>query len=1063
MRSRRAIAIAIAAACLFALTGSATGDVDAAHRSGKLGPRFGSSLPSFFDGGENAFAGDDDALSAPAGRRRPPPGAAGTRSEDERLLYLRSGSLARYLGLDVVRSVHVPVPVNFVFVGFDGDGHLGLHLDHDDLARWFEHMDHVRPHVRVPRPPAGALDDFRRRLVDVAGVEDLGSDSSAAGGYSRRRDALGRRAREDQHLTDEYPEVSRAHLNFTCHVVDVGPNVLEVFERAISTYARPVGGSAGASGYSASASTSGSGSDSDPDAPVEYHVDAGSMHALVDSLVEALDLLDSYTLVVLNPRKSILGSRYGYRRGFSAAEIEELRPRRTELIREARRRGGPRPRAPAPAPAPRTAFSDYFRKRSTSKFGVDDRVYQGGEWARRASERLDLARASRERDGALFTDALATLTGDDPAAARRLTVALEGFAAAEAAAEGLGDRAAEAVARARGADGDDHEEDCLVDAHVGRARASFLDLSAGPFAWGPLVGGEGVRGASDVPDVDLRFGEGNLTARGTSPPRRAEEKRLERELEMMADAHFVGHGVDPEDERAFVRAEIDVYEAFARKHCEGREGRARLCENLRRRTEQLREAEARATNGDVAPRNEDFSMFGNDDVDGEVAVAHDVFMAELGRALSSYATRVAAPATALGRPRRFRRKIRIVAYAVSLGHRRGGATAVWGGRASGALASLHGAGIGGGVGFDADAIRDELRAMTLGDQTVEFSVHRLAADDDPALAVAFASALREGTSPALAPDGSVESRRVRWVDSGELRRQLSRAAKRDDEARRRRRADANEDTLEVPVFVLEPDLTALGDSSGDAHLPLLIDGHHQAKSLDDMVLVAQSSPRAWDGPLQCDGRELRRNLRDPSEAAVAAVVEHVGGVLPTHVGYNIALGREEHEWLWSVGSHPFSATAAGASLSTSHRDAAHREYALAAIDAAAARINRGVEMLAAEMTHTRGWELVRRADTPVRALMRERDATTARWRDAAEALARLDFDAAVKAAEAATTAAEAFLLAVEDVRAEMHPLRCVRRRRVRVTAAHWVALAVAVAGIVARRTTARRRVKPKVN
>ena len=215
--------------------------------------------------------------------------------------------------------------------------------------------------------------------------------------------------------------------------------------------------------------------------------------------------------------------------------------------------------------------------------------------------------------------------------------------------------------------------------------------------------------------------------------------------------------------------------------------------------------------------------------------------------------------------------------------------------------------------------------------------------------------------------------------------------------------------------------------------------------------------------MQCDGRELRRNLRDPSEAAVAAVVEHVGGVLPTHVRYKLALGREEHEWLWSVGSHPFSATAAGASLSTSHRDVAHREYALAAIDAAAARINRGVEMLAAEMTHEQGWELVRRADTPLRALMRERDATTARWRDAAEALARLDFDAAVKAAEAAATTASAFLAAVEDVRAEMHPLRCVRRRRVRMTAAHWIVLAVAVAGIVARRATTPRRVKPKVN
>ena len=169
-------------------------------------------------------------------------------------------------------------------------------------------------------------------------------------------------------------------------------------------------------------------------------------------------------------------------------------------------------------------------------------------------------------------------------------------------------------------------------------------------------------------------------------------------------------------------------------------------------------------------------MFGNDDVDGEVAVAHDVFMAELGRALSSYATRVAAPATALGRPRRFRRKIRIVAYAVSLGHRRGGATAVWGGRASGALASLHGAGIGGGVGFDADAIRDELRRDDPG--RPDGGVFRAPARRGRRSRARGGVRLRasRGTSPALAPDGSVESRRVRWVDSGELRRQLSRAA-----------------------------------------------------------------------------------------------------------------------------------------------------------------------------------------------------------------------------------------------------------------------------------------------
>ena len=52
------------------------------------------------------------------------------------------------------------------------------------------------------------------------------------------------------------------------------------------------------------------------DAPVEYHVDARVMSMIVDSLVEELELLDSYTLVILNPRKNLLGGgRYGYRSG----------------------------------------------------------------------------------------------------------------------------------------------------------------------------------------------------------------------------------------------------------------------------------------------------------------------------------------------------------------------------------------------------------------------------------------------------------------------------------------------------------------------------------------------------------------------------------------------------------------------------------------------------------------------------------------------------------------------------------------------------------------------------
>lgn len=37
-------------------------------------------------------------------------------------------------------------------------------------------------------------------------------------------------------------------------------------------------------------------------------------------------------------------------------------------------------------------------------------------------------------------------------------------------------------------------------------RWAFIDLTAGPFTWGPTVGGEGVRVERSLPSVDSSFG-----------------------------------------------------------------------------------------------------------------------------------------------------------------------------------------------------------------------------------------------------------------------------------------------------------------------------------------------------------------------------------------------------------------------------------------------------------------------------------------------------------------------------------------------------------------------------
>ena len=198
-------------------------------------------------------------------------------------------------------------------------------------------------------------------------------------------------------------------------------------------------------------------------------------------------------------------------------------------------------------------------------------------------------------------------------------------------------------------------------------------------------------------------------------------------------------------------------------------------------------------------------------------------------------------------------------------------------------------------------------------------------------------------------------------------------------------------------------------------------------------------------------------------AAVAAVTEHIGGVLPSHVNYNIPRGRIEEDWLWSVGAHPFSATAAGASLARTHRDAVHRAYALTSIDASAARVNKGIAALAGEDTHSDSWTLLQHARSPVHALMREYRAVMELWRRTVEAVGTLDFAEAVKHTAALEAHADSFLQLAVTVKQEMHPVRCTKRRQLQVSLLHWSLLATAVVLFGLYRQLAPKRVKPKVN
>jgi hypothetical protein len=403
--------------------------------------------------------------------------------------------------------------------------------------------------------------------------------------------------------------------------------------------------------------------------------------------------------------------------------------------------------------------------------------------------------------------------------------------------------------------------------------------------------------------------------------------------------------------------------------------------------------------------------------------------------------------------------VSVLVYMLSASPGSSGASGTWGGSSGGAL---HGPGLG-GSGFDVDGFTAELNGLMLPEQKLTVTTQRLSVADDPALAAAFLAATRSGTSPALdTADGKVAKRRVHWLDSAEVAAQLNAVDRRRRNTRGSHEHDAGTRslTLEVPVFVLEADVSA---DDPEHPTPLLIDGTHVAVSLPDMVLVAQSAPRAWDSPFGCDGGDARWNLRDPLDAAVAAVAEHIGGALPSHVGYNHARGTAEPRWLWSVGNNPFSATARGSRLATSHKDWVHRSYALTAVDASAAAVNAGVRALNRASPCAEGWESIRRWDAPAHpsALVHTHAAVAESWKAVADAVGCLDFAEAARLGVELERHADDFLRLANATASALTPLTCTRRRS--VPAVHWAMLVLVVGVAAAVRVLTPRRSKPKVN
>ncbi|EYU28279.1 hypothetical protein MIMGU_mgv1a001303mg [Erythranthe guttata] len=754
--------------------------------------------------------------------------------------YTKAGNIANHLKLLEVDSLYLPVPVNFIFIGFEGSGNKEFKLNAEELERWFTKIDHIFEHTRIPKI-GEILTPFYKISID----------------QERRH-----------HL----PMISHINYNFSVHAIQMSEKVTSIFERAINVLGRKDDVS----------------STSDDEIGL-WQVDVDMMDVVVTSLVEYLQLEDAYNIFILNPKRDAKRSKYGYRRGLSKTEMDFLKENKS--LQDRILQSG---NIPDSVLALEKIKRPLYEKHPMAKFSwtlteETDTI----EWHNRCQDALNnVEKLYQGKDTAdiIQSKVLQFLKGknDD----------LKHFSEKDL----------------KSGDFSGFQAECLTDTWIGNHRWAFVDLSAGPFSWGPSVGGEGVRTEQSLPNVEKTIGAVAEISEDEAEDRLQEA--IQEKFAVLGDND--NHAVD------ILLAEIDIYELFAFKHCKGRKVKLALCEELDERMQDLKnelqsyESEEHEESHkkkaiDALKRMENWNLFSDANEEFQnYTVARDTFLSQMGATLWGSLRHIISPSLADG-AFHYYDKISFQLFFITQEKTR-------------SIKQLP---------LDLKSIMDGLSSLVLPSQKVQFSPHMLPLSEDPALAMAFSVARRAAAVPLLLVNGTYRKTVRSYLDSSILQHQLQRLT---DHVSLKGSHANSRSTLEIPIFWF---------IHGDA---LLVDKHYQAKALSDMVIVVQSEPSSWESHLQCNGQPLLWDLRRPTKAALAAVSEHLAGLLPLHLVYSQAHNTAIEDWIWSVGCNPLSVTSPGWHVSQFQSDTIARSYILTTLEESIQLVNSAIHLLVMERT-----------------------------------------------------------------------------------------------------------------
>ncbi|PIA44021.1 hypothetical protein AQUCO_01800229v1 [Aquilegia coerulea] len=832
--------------------------------------------------------------------------------------YTMAGSIANYMKLLEVDSMYLPVPVNFIFIGFEGKGNQEFKLGPEELERWFLKIDHIFEHTRVPHV-GETLTPFYKVVIDKV---------------------------HRHHL----PIISHINYNFSVHAIQMGEKVTSVFEHAIKVLSRKDDIS-----------------DTRDDESSLWQVDVDIMELLFTNLVEYLQVDDAYNVFILNPKRNPKRLKYGYRRGLSESEISFLKENK-ELQAKILQSGSIKEsfafdkiKRPLYEKHPMTKFA------WTTTEDIDTQ-----EWSNSCIDALDnFEKLHQGKDSSAIIHSKVVQLMNVKSEDLKLLLDKELKAGAFA---GL------------------HSE-CLTDTWMGRNRWAFIDLSAGPFSWGPSVGGEGVRTQFSLPNVEKTIGA--ITE--------INEEEAEDRLQGAIQERFAALGDKDHQAIDILLAEIDIYELFTFKHCKGRKVKLALCEELDERMRDLKnelqsfEGEEYDENHkkkavDALKRMENWNLFSDTTEEFQnYTVARDTFLAHLGATLWGSMRHIISPSIADG-AYHYYETLSFQLFFITAEKARN-------------IKQLP---------VDLQALMDGLSSLVLPSQKVVFSTHMLPLSEDPALAMAFSVARRAAAVPVLLVNGTYRTTIRSYLDSSILQHQLQRLS---NEGGLKGMHAHSRSTLEVPIFwFIHSD-------------PLLVDKHYQAKALTDMVIVVQSEPVSWESHLQCNGRSLLWDLRRPIKAALAATAEHLAGLLPLHLVYSQAHETAVEDWIWSVGCNPLSITSQGWHVSQFQSDTMARSYIITTLEESIQLVNSAIRLLVMEQTTVQTFKLFLFQE---RELVNKHNLVTGLWRRISTVTGELRYMDAMRLLPTLEDASRGFANNVNATIALLHPIHCTKEREVRV-------------------------------